>query len=171
LTALQQVEDNLEALRILEQEAQQQQDATASAQESIADFRADRYIGGADPYLQVLTAQTIALQNERNDVDILRRRMDASVQLIKVLGWRVERITIAEGSITSESRCSELTGDEFHRQLADSSRSRCRSPHERGVDFDQRQSEPVAGGHSCAIASEEVDETRPGWNKAGNRTQ
>jgi NodT family efflux transporter outer membrane factor (OMF) lipoprotein len=85
LTALQQVEDNLAALRILEQEAQQQKDATASAQESVQVFT-DRYIGGADPYLQVLTAQTIALQNERNDVDILRRRMDASVLLIKALG-------------------------------------------------------------------------------------
>ena len=85
LTALQQVEDNLAALRILEQEAQQQKDATASAQESLHVFT-DRYIGGADPYLQVLTAQTIALQNERNDVDILRRRMDASVLLIKALG-------------------------------------------------------------------------------------
>src|SRR5207245_11126979 len=133
LTARQQIKYNLKALRILEQEAQQQQDATASAQESIADFRADRYIGGADPYLQVLTAQTIALQNERNDVDILRRRMDASVQLIKALGWRVERITIAEGSITEEGRCSELNADDFERQLADVSRSRCRSPHERGV--------------------------------------
>ena len=90
LTALQQVEDNLAALRILEQEAQQQKDATASAQESLQVFT-DRYIGGADPYLQVLTAQTIALQNERNEVDILRRRMDASVLLIKALGggWNV----------------------------------------------------------------------------------
>jgi outer membrane protein TolC len=34
----------------------------------------------------VSTAQTIAVQNERNDVDILRRRMDASVLLIKALG-------------------------------------------------------------------------------------
>ncbi|MGA8621537.1 MAG: efflux transporter outer membrane subunit [Candidatus Sulfotelmatobacter sp.] len=85
LTAFQQVEDNLAALRILSQEAQQQQEATASAQESLQIFT-DRYIGGADPYLQVLTAQTIALQNERNDVDILRRRMDASVLLFKALG-------------------------------------------------------------------------------------
>jgi len=85
LTALQQVEDNLAALRILEQEAQQRKDATASAHESLQVFT-DRYIGGADPYLQVLTAQTIALQNERNEVDILRRRMDASVLLIKALG-------------------------------------------------------------------------------------
>jgi NodT family efflux transporter outer membrane factor (OMF) lipoprotein len=93
LTALQQVEDNLAALRILEQEARQQQTATASAQESLQIFN-DRYIGGADPYLQVLTAQTIALQNERNDVDILRRRMDASVVLIKALGggWNTSQL-------------------------------------------------------------------------------
>ena len=93
LTALQQVEDNLAALRILEQEARQQQEATASAQESLQIFT-DRYIGGADPYLQVLTAQTIALQNERNDVDILRRRMDASVLLIKALGggWNISQL-------------------------------------------------------------------------------
>jgi NodT family efflux transporter outer membrane factor (OMF) lipoprotein len=93
LTALQQVEDNLAALRILDQEAQQQQTATSSAQESLQIFT-QRYVGGADPYLQVLTAQTIALQNERNDVDILRRRMDASVLLIKALGggWDVSQL-------------------------------------------------------------------------------
>jgi NodT family efflux transporter outer membrane factor (OMF) lipoprotein len=93
LTAFQQVEDNLAALRILSQEARQQKEATASAQESLQIFT-DRYIGGADPYLQVLTAQTIALQNERNDVDILRRRMDASVLLIKALGggWTVSEL-------------------------------------------------------------------------------
>jgi len=39
-----------------------------------------------DNYLQVITAQTAALQNERNQVDILRRRMDSSVLLIKALG-------------------------------------------------------------------------------------
>jgi len=93
LTAFQQVEDNLAALRILNQEAQQQKEATASAQESLQIFT-NRYIGGRDPYLQVLTAQTIALQNERNDVDILRRRMDASVLLVKALGggWTVSEL-------------------------------------------------------------------------------
>jgi outer membrane protein TolC len=54
----------------------------------------DLYEGGADPYLQVVTAQTIALQNERNQVDILCRRMDASVLLIKALGngWNVSQL-------------------------------------------------------------------------------
>ena len=93
LTAFQQVEDNLAALRILSQEAQQQKEATASAEESLQIFT-NRYVGGEDPYLQVLTAQTIALQNERNDVDILRRREDASVLLIKALGggWTVSEL-------------------------------------------------------------------------------
>jgi NodT family efflux transporter outer membrane factor (OMF) lipoprotein len=90
LTAFQQVEDNLAALRILAQEAQQQQQAVASAQESLQLFT-NRYKGGVDTYLQVVTAQTFALTNERNAVDILRRQMDASALLIKALGggWQV----------------------------------------------------------------------------------
>jgi NodT family efflux transporter outer membrane factor (OMF) lipoprotein len=85
LTAFQQVEDNLAALRILEGEAKQQQEATASVQESLQLFK-NRYEGGVDNYLQVITAQTVALTNERNDIDIQRRRMDASVLLVKALG-------------------------------------------------------------------------------------
>lgn len=93
LTAFQEVEDNLAALRILDEEAKQQKEATASAQESLQIFT-NRYLGGADTYLQVITAQTAALQNERNDVDILRRRMDASILLIKALGggWNVSQL-------------------------------------------------------------------------------
>jgi outer membrane protein TolC len=62
----------------------------ASAQESLELFT-NRYKGGVDNYLQVITAQTTALTNERNQVDILRRRMDASVLLVKALGggWNV----------------------------------------------------------------------------------
>ena len=90
LDAFQQVEDNLAALRILEQETQQQARAVLSAQESLQLFT-NRYKGGVDTYLQVITAQTAALANERNQVDIQRRRMDASVLLVKALGggWNV----------------------------------------------------------------------------------
>ena len=90
LTAYQQVEDNLVALHVLSHEQQQQRQATASAQESERIFN-NRYVGGVDTYLQVITAQTSALNNERNDIDILRRRMDASVLLIKVLGGGWDR--------------------------------------------------------------------------------
>jgi NodT family efflux transporter outer membrane factor (OMF) lipoprotein len=85
LGAFQEVEDNLAALRILEIEAQQQHQATASAQESLQLFT-NRYEGGVDNYLQVITAQTIALADERNDIDIQRRRIDASVLLVKAVG-------------------------------------------------------------------------------------
>ena len=85
LTAFQQVEDNLAALRILERETEQQDEAADSAKNNLRIFT-DRYIGGRDNYLQVITAQTAYLDNERNQVEIRRRRMDASVLLVKALG-------------------------------------------------------------------------------------
>jgi len=90
LTSFQQVEDNLVALRVLSDEALQQRQATAAAQESERIFN-NRYVGGVDTYLQVITAQTTALNNERNEIDILRRRMDATVLLVKVLGGGWDR--------------------------------------------------------------------------------
>jgi len=85
LTAFQQVEDNLAALRILEQESKEQREAVAAAEESLRIFT-NRYKGGIDTYLQVITAQTATLTNQRTEVDIRRRRMEASVLLIKALG-------------------------------------------------------------------------------------
>jgi NodT family efflux transporter outer membrane factor (OMF) lipoprotein len=93
LTAFQEVEDNVAALRILENETQQQQQAVASSQESLQLFT-NRYRGGVDTYLQVITAQTVELANERNAIDIQRRRLDASVLLIKALGggWNASNL-------------------------------------------------------------------------------
>ena len=93
LTAFQEVEDNVAALRILETEAQQQDQAVASSKDSLQVFT-NRYKGGVDTYLQVINAQTIELANERNSIDILRRRLDASVLLIKALGggWNVSEL-------------------------------------------------------------------------------
>ena len=93
LTAFQQVEDNLAALRILEQEAQQQRRAVESALLSVQLFT-NRYQGGADSYLPVIVAQTTALANQRNEIDILRRRLDASVLLVKAVGggWDVAEL-------------------------------------------------------------------------------
>ncbi|HSY01094.1 MAG TPA: efflux transporter outer membrane subunit [Acidobacteriaceae bacterium] len=93
LTAFQQVEDNLAVLRILAGESQQQHNATAAADETLRLFM-NRYAGGVDTYLQVVTSQTTALSNERNDIDIRRRQLDASVLLIKALGgdWNVNKL-------------------------------------------------------------------------------
>jgi NodT family efflux transporter outer membrane factor (OMF) lipoprotein len=93
LTAFQEVEDNLAALGILENEAQQQDQAVASSRDSLHLFT-NRYRGGVDTYLQVITAETTELANERNAIDILRRRMDASVLLVKALGggWDASKL-------------------------------------------------------------------------------
>ena len=93
LNAFQEVEDNLAALRELETEAQQQHSATESADRSLELFET-RYQGGVDTYLQVITWQTAALQNARNDIDIVRRRLEADVLLIKALGggWNVSNL-------------------------------------------------------------------------------
>jgi NodT family efflux transporter outer membrane factor (OMF) lipoprotein len=93
LTAFQQVEDNLAALRQLKIEAGQQHLATDSAEQSLSLFTT-RYEGGVDTYLQVITWQTSALKNERNDIDILRRRLEASVLLVKAVGggWDSSRL-------------------------------------------------------------------------------
>lgn len=85
LTAFEEVEDNLAALRILENEATTQDAAVNAAQHSL-ELSTNRYKGGVVSYLEVITAQSIALTDERAAVDILRRRMIASVQLIKALG-------------------------------------------------------------------------------------
>jgi NodT family efflux transporter outer membrane factor (OMF) lipoprotein len=89
LTAFEEVEDNLAALRILAEEETQQADAVTAAERSLALAR-NRYEGGITIYLEVVTAQTIALANERTAVDLLTRRMTASVNLVKALGggWR-----------------------------------------------------------------------------------
>jgi outer membrane protein TolC len=72
LTSFQQVEDNIVVLRVLSTESTQQHDATSSAEDSLRLFQ-NRYAGGVDTYLQVVTSQTTALANERNDVDLMRR--------------------------------------------------------------------------------------------------
>jgi outer membrane protein TolC len=79
------VEDNLAALRILEQEAQTQRAAVEAAQRSV-ELSMNRYKGGLATYLEVVTAQSIALNNQRTAVGLLERRMTSTVLLIKALG-------------------------------------------------------------------------------------
>jgi len=93
LVAFQEVEDNLAALRILENEADQEAEAVASAQHSLS-LSLTRYRGGVANYLEVTTAQSAALADEVTAVNILTRRLAASVLLVKALGggWSVSQI-------------------------------------------------------------------------------
>ena len=85
LTAFQEVEDNLAALRILEQESVVQTDAVALARRSL-ELTLNQYKSGIVSYLNVLTAQTTLLAAERTVVDLQNRRLSASVALIRALG-------------------------------------------------------------------------------------
>jgi NodT family efflux transporter outer membrane factor (OMF) lipoprotein len=96
LTAFQQVEDSLNALHNLEIEARQQRDATDSAQQSLDLFNT-RYEDGVDTYLQVITWQTALLQNQRNDIEIMQRRFEASVLLVKALGGGWDASQLPQG--------------------------------------------------------------------------
>jgi NodT family efflux transporter outer membrane factor (OMF) lipoprotein len=85
LAGFQEVEDNLAALRILEQEAAVQDEAVKSARESLT-ITLNQYRAGTANYLAVVVAQAVALSNERTALTILGRRLTASVTLTKALG-------------------------------------------------------------------------------------
>lgn len=95
LSAFQQVEDNLAALKILEQEAAVQEQALQAAQRSLS-LSLTRYEGGVTSYLEVITAQNTALADEVTAVNILGRRMASAVQLIQALGGGWERSTLPQ---------------------------------------------------------------------------
>jgi NodT family efflux transporter outer membrane factor (OMF) lipoprotein len=91
--AFQDVEDNLSALRILDQESAVEARAVAAAQRSF-NISNQRYKGGATSYLEVLTAETTLLTNQRTFTDLQTRQFAATVQLIRALGggWDVSQL-------------------------------------------------------------------------------
>jgi NodT family efflux transporter outer membrane factor (OMF) lipoprotein len=93
LSAFEDVEDNLTALRILDQESVAQAEAVADAQRSLA-ISTEQYKGGVTTYLQVLTAQTAQLTSERTQANIAAEQFVASVQLIRALGggWNTSQL-------------------------------------------------------------------------------
>jgi len=97
LTAFQQVEDNLAAVRILSQVIQQQDAAIQSAERDLQEASV-RYTAGLDPYLNVLGAQTVLLSNRQTAVGFREQQMVARVQLIEALGggWDAARLPSPE---------------------------------------------------------------------------
>ncbi len=95
LAGFQQVEDNLAAARILENEAKVQDEAVVAAERSL-DLSVTRYKGGVTSYLEVITAQSAALSNQVTAVNILGRRMASTVLLIQALGGGWDRSSLPE---------------------------------------------------------------------------
>jgi NodT family efflux transporter outer membrane factor (OMF) lipoprotein len=95
LNGFQQVEDNLAAVRILENEAKVQDEAVVASQNSL-NLSITRYKGGVTSYLEVITAQNAALTDEVTAVNILGRRMANTVLLIQALGGGWDRSSLPE---------------------------------------------------------------------------
>ena len=85
LTAFQQVEDNLAALRILQQEAGTV-DKTVSAADRALTISTAQYKAGTTSYLTVITEQATSLSAQVTAVELLTRRLTASVLLVQALG-------------------------------------------------------------------------------------
>jgi NodT family efflux transporter outer membrane factor (OMF) lipoprotein len=111
LTAFQQVEDQLAALRILEQEATEQAAAVKYAEKSL-ELANYQYTGGIANYLQVISAQEIALQNEVTAVQLKTRRMTASVSLVQALGggWDASKLPSEHDVTPQKPRKVETAG-------------------------------------------------------------
>ena len=97
LGAFQEVEDSLAALRLLEEEGKTQNVAVEAAQRSLA-LSTNRYKGGVATYLEVITAQSFALNDQRLAVQVTGRRMTACVSLIKALGggWTAADLPVVQ---------------------------------------------------------------------------
>ena len=85
LSAFQDVEDNLSSLRLLSKEIGEQ-DAAVAASQRFLNLANDRYKLGIDSYLNVITAQTTLLNNQRTAINLRSSQMTSSVQLIKAVG-------------------------------------------------------------------------------------
>jgi NodT family efflux transporter outer membrane factor (OMF) lipoprotein len=93
LGGFQEVEDNLAALRILEQEATLQDEVVQGARQAL-ELNINQYQQGVVSYLNVLSAQTTAYNNERTALNVLGRRLTAAVGLVRALGggWTAEEL-------------------------------------------------------------------------------
>jgi len=85
LSAFQEVEDQLAAQKLLASQIAAQQAALAAARHTL-DIANNRYKAGVVTYLEVATAQSAALTNERSYIDLEGQRLSAEVSLIKALG-------------------------------------------------------------------------------------
>jgi NodT family efflux transporter outer membrane factor (OMF) lipoprotein len=102
LIAYQEVEDGLAALRRLDQESLSEEAAVQASGQALEQARY-RYKAGLVTYLEVATAETLALQAELSRVNISNRYMNASVLLVKALGggWRIGAIGQTEPSASA----------------------------------------------------------------------
>jgi multidrug efflux system outer membrane protein len=103
LVAFQQVEDGLSGLNALSQAAGSQAAAVADARRAL-DIANDRYVGGLTTFLDVITAQSVLLTNERLSTQLLGQQMVASVYLVKALGGGWDAASIQSEQVHPQAK-------------------------------------------------------------------
>ncbi|HWX01132.1 efflux transporter outer membrane subunit [Collimonas sp.] len=96
LVAMQEVEDGIDGLALLGR-AGMQAEASVHSSQRVLDLANDRYSGGLDTYLDVITAQQTLLTNQRQAVQIHGQLLLTSVYLVKALGggWQADAVQAA----------------------------------------------------------------------------
>ena len=102
LVAFQEVEDNLAALGILGQEADTE-DAAVKAAKKSTEIATNQYKAGVAAYLNVITAESAELGNEKTAINIQGQRLNASVLLIKALGGGWDASNLPKGKELTSS--------------------------------------------------------------------
>ena len=94
LTAIGEVEDNLAALRVLDEEARLQADSVAAARQTL-DLTLNQYKAGVVSYLNVVTATANYLAEQRSAANVMQRRLTAAVALVRAIGggWDASQLT------------------------------------------------------------------------------
>jgi NodT family efflux transporter outer membrane factor (OMF) lipoprotein len=112
LTAMQQVEDNLAALRILAGEADKVQQTVQAATRAL-DISTEQYRAGTASYLPVITSQAALLTADVTAVTLLTRRLTASVLLIEALGggWNASQLPTKQAVAAQNRQSGAATPD------------------------------------------------------------
>jgi NodT family efflux transporter outer membrane factor (OMF) lipoprotein len=109
LTAFEQVEDYLAAVRILSQQIRRQQEAVESSR-TFLKLEQGRYDTGIDPYIDVVIAQITLLSNQQSLTNLQVQQMTASVELIQALGGGWDRSQLpTPAQITQKPAKAETT--------------------------------------------------------------
>jgi NodT family efflux transporter outer membrane factor (OMF) lipoprotein len=109
VTAFQQVEDYLAAVRILSQQIKRQQDAVNYSQTYVK-LEQNRYDTGIDPYIDLASAQITLFSNQQGLANLQVQEMTASVELIQALGGGWDRSQLpTPAQVTQKPTRAETT--------------------------------------------------------------
>jgi NodT family efflux transporter outer membrane factor (OMF) lipoprotein len=112
LTAFQQVEDDLAALRILGEQARVENEAVAAARQAV-DVTLNEYQAGTVAFTTVVTAQAALLGDQQTALSVRQSRFLAAVSLVEALGGGWTALNLPRGETLAASPTPPLTSPDL----------------------------------------------------------